>query len=168
LPLCVYNNPGTTGFTFTDALIGEIAVVPNIAAVKMPLPAGGDFAGELARLRALAPESFTVGYSGDWGAAPSLLAGGDAFFSVAAGLLPEPMLRLVRAARSGRVDETAAIDATFAPLWELFRAYGGLRVMYAVADRLCLPVGDPPLPIQRLPAEAVAKIEAALVSIAAI
>ncbi len=42
LPLCLYNNPTTTRFTFSHALIAELAQVPGIAAVKMPLPADGD------------------------------------------------------------------------------------------------------------------------------
>lgn len=162
LPLCIYNNPATTHFSFSDALIGELAKMPGIAAIKMPLPSGNDYAGELARLRATTPATFAIGYSGDWGAAPSLLAGGDAWYSVVAGLLPEPALRLTRAALKGDADETAAIDAAFAPLWSLFKAHGSLRLMYAVADRLSLPVGDPPLPIMRVRADVVTAIETAL------
>jgi len=78
LPLCIYNNPSTTHFTFGEDLLVRLAGVPNIAAVKMPLPADGDFAGELTRLRSRTPDSFAIGYSGDWGAAKALLAGADA------------------------------------------------------------------------------------------
>ncbi len=162
LPLCIYNNPGTTNFSFSDALICEIAAIPGIAAVKMPLPADGDYAGELPRLRASTPETFAIGYSGDWGAAPSLLAGGDAWYSVVAGLLPEPSLQLTRAAQNGDADEVAGIDAKFAPLWALFKMHGSLRVMYAVAERLSLLIGDPPLPVMRIGADGVAAVEAAL------
>lgn len=162
LPLCIYNNPGTTNFSFSEALICELAAMPGIAGIKMPLPEDDDYAGELARLRASAPEEFAIGYSGDWGAAPSLLAGGDAWYSVVAGLLPEPSLRLTRAAQDGDAGEVAAIDAAFAPLWALFKAHGSLRIMYAVADRLSIPVGDPPLPIMRVGAEVVAAVESAL------
>ena len=162
LPLCIYNNPGTTNFTFSDALIAELAAVPGIAAIKMPLPADGDYAGELARLRAVTPEGFAIGYSGDWGAAPSLLAGGDAWYSVVAGLLPDMALRLTRVAQDGDIDEAAAIDATFAPLWALFKAHGSLRLMYAIGDRLSLPVGDPPLPIMRVGTDVTAAVELAL------
>lgn len=57
LPLCIYNNPGTTRFFFSDSLIARLAKVPGIAAIKMPLPADGDFSAERARLRALTPIS---------------------------------------------------------------------------------------------------------------
>src|SRR4051812_49544629 len=49
LPLCIYNNPSTTHFTFSEGLLARLAQVANIAAVKMPLPANSDFAGELTR-----------------------------------------------------------------------------------------------------------------------
>lgn len=162
LPLCIYNNPGTTGFRFSPELIGQLARLPQVAAIKMPLPGDGDFAGELAGLRSLTPDSFFIGYSGDWGAAPALLAGSAAWYSVVAGLLPKPALRLTRAAQAGDAGEAAALDAAFAPLWELFRAHGSLRVMYVIADRLGLKVGDPPLPLQRPSAEVTPKVEAAL------
>jgi 4-hydroxy-tetrahydrodipicolinate synthase len=162
LPLCIYNNPSTTNFTFSEALIVELAAVPGIAAIKMPLPADGDYAGELARLRATTPEVFSIGYSGDWGVAPSLLAGGDAFYSAVAGLLPEPMLRLTRAAQRGDAQATATIDAAFDPLWALCKAHGSLRIMYAIADRLSLAIGDPPLPVMRVEGHVVAAVEAAL------
>lgn len=162
LPLCVYNNPSTTNFTFSEALIAELAAVPGIAAIKMPLTKDNDFAGELARLRAKTPETFSIGYSGDWGAAPSLLAGGNAFYSAVAGLLPTPMLRLTRAALDGDAEEAATIDAAFTPLWALCKAHGSLRIMYAIADRLSLMIGNPPLPVMRVEADVVADVEAAL------
>lgn len=162
LPLCIYNNPSTTSFSFPDPLIGELASVPNIAAIKMPPARDGDYAGELARLRAAAPDSFAIGYSGDWGAAPSLLAGGDAWYSVVGGLLPAAALRLTRAAQAGRADEAGAFDAAFAPLWTLFKTHGSLRVMYAIADRLELPIGDPPPPLLRLEGDAIADLDAIL------
>jgi 4-hydroxy-tetrahydrodipicolinate synthase len=162
LPLCIYNNPGTTNFSFSQALIAGLATVPRIAAIKMPLPVGDDYAGELALLRALTPEAFAIGYSGDWGAASSLLAGGDAWYSVVAGLLPKPSLRLTRAAQNGDADKVVEIDAAFAPLWALCKVHGSLRVMYAVAERLSLSVGDPPLPVMRIGADVVAAVETAL------
>lgn len=150
LPLCIYNNPDTTNFTFSDSLLLDLSRVENIAAVKLPLPADGAYKSELARLRNGADENFRIGYSGDWGAAPSLLAGADTFYCVVAGLLPAEMLTLARAAQAGRTDETARIDAAFQPLWDIFKAHGSLRTMYALADSLSLNVGKPPRPLQRL------------------
>jgi 4-hydroxy-tetrahydrodipicolinate synthase len=147
LPLCVYNNPGTTHFTFSDALLRRLASVPSIRAVKMPLPKDMDFKAELGRLRQDTPDDFVVGYSGDWGAADALLAGADAWYSVVGGLLPEPALRLVRAAQAGDVAEVRRIDSHCQPLWELFKEFGSIRVMYAAANILSLSEAVPPRPI---------------------
>src|SRR4051812_31430873 len=38
LPLCIYNNPATTHFAFSDALVERLAKVPGITAVKNPTP----------------------------------------------------------------------------------------------------------------------------------
>ncbi|WP_435168630.1 dihydrodipicolinate synthase family protein [Falsirhodobacter sp. 1013] len=77
LRLCIYNNPGTTNFTFSHGLLARLSERPNVAGVKMPLPADGDSAGELAALRAVTPSDFSIGYSGDRGAKDALLAGAD-------------------------------------------------------------------------------------------
>ena len=41
LPICIYNNPGTTHFTFSTALLARLATLPTVRAVKMPLVASG-------------------------------------------------------------------------------------------------------------------------------
>jgi|TARA_B100000378_G_scaffold220157_1_gene183527 4-hydroxy-tetrahydrodipicolinate synthase len=147
LPLCIYNNPGTTHFTFGPTLLARLAGLPRVRAVKMPLPPGGDHRAEIARLRAAAPEGFSVGYSGDWGCSAALLSGADAWFSVVAGILPRPALDLARAAQAGRRDEVARIEAGFAPLWSLFQRHGSLRVVHAIANHLGLTDAQPPRPI---------------------
>ncbi|MBX9907082.1 MAG: dihydrodipicolinate synthase family protein [Beijerinckiaceae bacterium] len=150
LPICIYNNPSTTHFSFSPDLVSRLSRVDNIAAIKMPLPADGDLTGEIEGLRSSCRAGLIVGYSGDWGAAPALLAGADAWYSVIAGLLPVSALRLTRAALSGDREATTAADADFGLLWELFRTHGSLRVMYLVAEQLGLGSGQPPLPIQPL------------------
>lgn len=168
LPLCIYNNPSTTRFTFTEDLIARLASLPHIAAVKMPLAANDDYAGEVARLRHITPEGFAVGYSGDWGAADALLAGGDAWYSVVAGLLPAPALALTRAAQAGDAVEVTRINGAFEPLWTLFRTFGSFRVMYGIAGVLGLGTIAPPRPVQPLPDTERGRIEAALQELASI
>jgi 4-hydroxy-tetrahydrodipicolinate synthase len=162
LPLCIYNNPGTTRFTFGPELIARLARIPNVAAVKMPIPADGDYARELRRLKEVTPDDFAIGYSGDWGAAEALLAGGACWFSVVAGLLPAPALKLARAAQAGDRAEAERIDRAFSPLWTLFQEFGSFRVMYAMAARLDLVRLDPPRPVLPLDAAQCQRVEAAL------
>lgn len=147
LPLCIYNNPGTTHFTFSNALIARLTAVPNIAAVKNTgLPAAEMRAAHDA-LRALVPAGFAVGYSGDWNAGGAILAGGVAWYSVVGGLLPEPTLRLARAAQAGDAAEVARINGLFEPLWAVFRELSSYRVVHAGAKALGLTRADPPRPI---------------------
>ncbi|WP_306131177.1 dihydrodipicolinate synthase family protein [Roseivivax marinus] len=162
LPLCIYDNPGTTKFTFSPELISRLAELPNVTAVKMPLPADGDYAGEVQRLRAVTPEDFAIGYSGDWGAKDALLAGGACWYSVVAGLLPEPALALTRAAQAGNAAEAERIDHAFAPLWALFREFGSFRVMFAIAESLGFGGITPPRPILPLDQACRGRVEVAL------
>lgn len=168
LPLCIYNNPGTTRFTFSDDLIVRLAAVPNITAVKMPLAENGDYAGEMARLRDRTPKGFAIGYSGDWGAADALLTGCDAWYSVVAGLLPAPARALTRAAQAGNAAEVARIDAAFEPLWALFRAFGSFRVMYVLADVLGLGTLAPPRPVLPLSDRERGRVEVAVQGLSSI
>jgi 4-hydroxy-tetrahydrodipicolinate synthase len=165
LPLCIYNNPGTTHFTFGMELLEKLSHLPTIRAVKMPLPAHGDFTGELANLRGRT--GLAVGYSGDWGLADAMLEGADAFYSVLGGMFPEQVLELVRAAQAGEAEEARRLNGQLAPLWDAFKAYGSLRVMYVLLDVLGLALAEPPRPILPLRSEARDRVLAAANSVLA-
>lgn len=162
LPLCIYNNPSTTHFSFGDELLVRLAYIPNIRAVKMPLPSDMAFSQELERLRPRLGEGFSIGYSGDWGASQALLQGADCWYSVIAGLLPQPSLRLVRAAQAGDAAEVQRIEEHFRPFWSLFQELGSFRVIYAAANLLSLTHRQPPLPVMPLGVSDCARVEAAL------
>ncbi|RJE81469.1 dihydrodipicolinate synthase family protein [Paracoccus sp. JM45] len=159
LPICVYNNPSTTHFTFSIALLARLAALPQVTAIKMPLPADNDFATEIARLRADLPKGFTIGYSGDWGCAAALQNGADSWFSVAAGLWPEQSSELAHAAQAG---DATQWQARFQPLWDLFKTYGSLRVIYAAAHLMGLTRAQPPRPVMPLPDALTPRIKAAI------
>lgn len=151
LPLCIYDNPGTTHFSLSAALIGRLSRVPGIVAVKSPAPAGAAVAAHLAGLREVVPEGFSLGYSVDWNAADALLAGGDAWYSVVGGTFPGIGLAVVRAARSRDADEVRRLNGALEPLWALFREFSSLRVIYAALNGLGIVRAEPPRPILPLP-----------------
>ena len=132
-----------------------------MTAVKMPLPSDGGFAGEMRRLRAVTPERFAIGHSGDWGAKDALLAGAACWYSVVAGLLPEPAA-LTRAAQQGTAAEAERINQAFAPLWALFREFGSFRVIFAIAEILGFGGITPPRPILPLDQARHKRVEVAL------
>ncbi|MCH1883355.1 dihydrodipicolinate synthase family protein [Agrococcus sp. ARC_14] len=161
VPLVVYDNPGTTHFTFTDELYGRLAALPGVASIKIPgLPAGVTAEQRVARIRDVVPERVTIGISGDPFAADALNGGCDAWYSVIAGTLPEPALRITRAALTGDAAGAAAESARLQPLWDLFAEHGGSnRVVAAIAEELGLaPANSLPLPIRGLDASARARL----------
>lgn len=160
LPLCVYNNPGTTHFKFSTELLTRLAQLPTIQAVKMPLPADETLESAIPILRERT--GLAIGYSGDWGMADAMLAGADAFYSVLAGLLPRPVVALVEAAMRGDQHIARQLDHALLPLWDCFKTYGSLRVMYVLLNRLGLGAAEPPRPILPLGPEARGRVLAAL------
>ncbi|VXB08462.1 dihydrodipicolinate synthase family protein [Citricoccus sp. K5] len=141
VPVIVYDNPGTTRFTFTMELYARIAALGGIESIKIPgVPADPESARtHIQQIRDVIPAEVTIGVSGDAHAADGLLAGCDVWYSVIAGTLPEAALRIVRAVRQGSPAEARAESQRLVPLWELFARHGGsIRVMAAVAEQLGL------------------------------
>jgi 4-hydroxy-tetrahydrodipicolinate synthase len=157
IPLCVYDNPGTTHFTFTDELHGRIARLPHVGSIKIPgVPLDPEAASKrMQRLRAMIPSHVTIGVSGDKYAATGLNAGCEAWYSVVGGLFPAAALAITRAAQAGHADEAARLSDRLSPLWEMFGQYGSLRVVAAAAES-CRLIDSPslPLPLKALTGEA--------------
>ena len=127
LPVIVYDNPGTTHFTFTIDLYVRIAELTGTASIKIPgAPTNPEEAREhIAAIRAVVPEHVTIGVSGDAFAATGLNAGCEAWYSVIGGTLPGPALAITRAAQADRTGEAVSESDHLAPLWALFAEFGG-------------------------------------------
>jgi 4-hydroxy-tetrahydrodipicolinate synthase len=182
LPIAVYDNPATTGFTFSDELHGRIAKLPAIASIKFPPPAPGQAADRIARLRAAVPGRVSLGISGDWAAAEALLAGCDVWYSVIAGLFPKTARVIVNLAQTGQTGQTGqagqsgptgqrsgqgdlALEASAAlePVWALFRTYGSLRVVATMAEVLgFVEAPSLPRPLKSLDGEGHTRVQEAL------
>jgi len=136
VPLCIYDNPGTTHFTFTDELYLELAQLPNVSTIKIPgVPADIDSASaRITALRSLLPEHISIGVSGDGFGATGLNAGCDLWYSAIAGTFPHIMMAITRAAQQGNSAVADSLNAPLQPLWELFSKYGSLRVIAAAAE----------------------------------
>jgi len=155
VPLCVYDNPGKTHFTFSDNLHRKIATLPAVHSLKIP-PVPSDMeaaASRVRNLRGILPADVTIGISGDSSAANGLIAGCEVWYSVFGGLFPDVAKKITDAAVAG--DHTAVREhhGRLSPLWELFHQNGGgFRIIAAaasilgMADENCLP--RPLLPIR--------------------
>ena len=153
VPLCVYDNPGTTHFAFSDDLHARVAALPGVRAIKLP----GDGRGGADRARCgRACRRASRSASAATSSPPAALdAGADVWFSVLGGLFPEAALAIVR--------EREAASARLEPLWALFRRHGGVRVVATAAALLGL-AGEHnlPRPLRLLDGDARAEVEAAL------
>lgn len=162
VPICVYENPRVTNFTFSDALYKRIAQLPHIGAIKIP---GMPFASETAKngkvqngaerlvtLRTLLPQHVAIGVSGDSFGAAGMAQGCDLWLSVLGGIFPKTVQHIIAQAQSERADEAMALSNSLNRIWALFsRNGGGLRVVAGAAailgysERVNLPA--PFLPI---------------------
>jgi 4-hydroxy-tetrahydrodipicolinate synthase len=168
LPLVIYNNPGTTNFSFSHALIKRLSALPSVVGLKNP--ASGDEARVLVEKHTALQQAvaahragdFSIGSSVDWFAAESMLAGSQAWFSVAGGLFPAPCMAIVSAVQRGDVTEARRLDAELADLWALFIELTSFRVVYAAAKLMGLCTCDPPLPVLPLNEEQTARVSEVL------
>lgn len=166
IPICIYNNPGTTHFTFSTALVHRLSRLPGIIGIKNPAPVPSEASTTIQALRSEVPAGFSLGVSADWHAAEALIAGADVWYSVLAGLFPDQCVRLVRAAQGGKPDLARSLDAQLEPLWALFREFSSLRVMYAAANELKLIDAAPPLPLLPLASRDQARVGDILAALA--
>ena len=131
LPVIVYDNPGTTHFTFTTELYGRIAELTGIASIKIPgVPADPEQAqARVQEIRAAVPAHVTIGVSGDAKAAAGLAAGCDAWYSVIGGTLPALAMRITQAALEGRalrrVRRVRTAGTVVAVICRVWREYPG-------------------------------------------
>ena len=147
LPLCIYDNPATTHFTFTPGLIGRLSRLDGIVAVKTGAQPKEQVGAQLKALREAVRHGFSVGCSVDLNAPEAMLAGAETWYSVIGGTMPKAALAVTRAAQSGDAAETRRLHAAMEPIWECFRAHTSLRVVYVLADLLGLCRVEPPRPI---------------------
>ncbi|WP_092507888.1 dihydrodipicolinate synthase family protein [Xenorhabdus mauleonii] len=162
VPLCIYDNPATTGFEFSDELLIEVAKLPTVGSIKLTrLPEDIPTAKErISFLRQQIPESISVGIGGDWRATTGLSAGCNAWYSIIGGLFPRTALDIVNAVQSGDIKRAEMLSRALEPLWQLFRAYGSLRVMATIAE-LFNYVESPclPFPLRSLTGDALHRLE---------
>ncbi len=170
VPLCIYENPGVTQFSFSDELYRQVTQLPNVGAIKIP---GMPFAdtdsnatgkARLSSLRNIVPEHVAIGVSGDKFGALGMHAGCDLWLSVLGGLFPNTVKTMIALSQSRSPEAAIAQSERLTPLWDLFaRSKGGMRVMATAAAILgyteanCLPH-----PLQPLQGEDKQKLEAIL------
>jgi 4-hydroxy-tetrahydrodipicolinate synthase len=131
LPMILYNVPGRTVADLANDTTLRLAAIPNIVGIK-------DATADLYRATDLfrrAPAGFAC-YTGDDGtAAAFMLLGGQGVISVTANVAPTAMAQLCRAALSGNVADTRAVNDTLLGLHrDLFVEANPIPVKWALAE----------------------------------
>lgn len=98
IPICVYNIPGRTGKNIEPETIARLAEIDNIALVK-------EATGSLDQAsQVLATTDLTVLSGDDSLTLPLMAIGGEGVISVVGNIIPQDMIALVEAFRSGDIE----------------------------------------------------------------
>jgi len=114
IPVIVYNVPGRTGQNLAPDLIAELAEHPSIAGIK---EASGDIVQMSRIIEDTADEDFKVICGDDAMSLPLLAIGGSGVISVAANIMPEPMVKMYEKFKSGDLAGAADIHYRMSPLF---------------------------------------------------
>ncbi|MCD7779108.1 MAG: 4-hydroxy-tetrahydrodipicolinate synthase [Candidatus Gastranaerophilales bacterium] len=132
LPIILYNIPGRTGVNMLPSTIAKLACeFDNIAAVKQ---SNSDL-DLISDIKSLCPEDFTV-YSGDDSLTlPMMSLGAYGVISVASHIAGAQMQKMIKAFKSGKVDEALKIHLELYPLFKkLFMAPNPVPVKAALSN----------------------------------
>lgn len=130
LPLCVYDNPPTTGQHLSDELIRELSEHENIKAIKVF--AKQNNADQHNRFSSL---NIDPGYAVDANCCEAILGGGSAWYSTLAGTLPELLVPVMKAIKAGEHAKARELNSEAKPLYDVMKQYSGFRVMHALANQ---------------------------------
>lgn len=162
LPIIVYNIRGRTAVNVETDTLARIAEIPSIVAVKEASGDLGQMADVIERIARRREPPFWVVSGDDALTLPLMGIGGHGVISVAANLVPERMVALVDAARSGDFESAREIHYELLPL---FRAtfIETNPVPIKAAMNLCgIPVGPVRSPLAPLTEASHRRLEAVL------
>ncbi|MSR74245.1 MAG: 4-hydroxy-tetrahydrodipicolinate synthase [Planctomycetes bacterium] len=145
LPLVAYNVPGRTALNMTSDTMDLLWRIESVVALK---ESSGDL-GQIGELARWLPPGKTLLAGDDNLAVASIAVGAEGLVSVLGNVLPREMKALVDAARAGRRDQAAALNAALLPLMDaLFAESNPIPVKAALAElglcgsHLRLPLTD--------------------------
>jgi 4-hydroxy-tetrahydrodipicolinate synthase len=158
LPLIVYNIPGRTATRIEHDTLLQLAMRPNIVAVK---DSTGDFQG-VSRLMAEAPANFEV-YSGDdWATFGYVCLGAVGVVSVASHLVGPQIRQMIELIETGDVPAARKIHESLSPLFNALFITSNPIPVKAALGMLGLPAGVPRLPLVPATAEERDRVRRAL------
>lgn len=141
LPVILYNIPGRTALNMPPDLVGELAGIPGVVALKQANPDPGE-------LRAVAEAPLALYAGNDDMLLPVMELGGAGVISVTSHLAGEEMAAIAAAARRGDLDEARRRDAGLAELYAaLFVTTSPILIKAALEMTGLIPSGRVRLPL---------------------
>ncbi|TKV26766.1 dihydrodipicolinate synthase family protein [Arthrobacter sp. NamB2] len=146
LPVCLYNNPGTTQFDYSLQVVAELSVLPEVVAFKDTAADAATFNARHAALSALVPGVLSHGVSGDLLMMTGEIAA-DAWHSGPAALLPVHYARLRSAVVAGDQHEVDRVRHVLAPLVDHVAGLRKISGLHLLARACGVAAGDPRPPL---------------------
>jgi 4-hydroxy-tetrahydrodipicolinate synthase len=113
-PIILYNVPGRTGANIEPALLGRLAEIPNVKAVK---EASGNIT-QIAEVFNYVPDDFLVFSGDDAFTLPVACLGGAGVISVVSNEIPREFAEMTRAALAGDWDKARKLNCRYLPLMQ--------------------------------------------------
>ncbi len=159
IPICVYNNPWTTGVDMKPEFLAKLAKLDNVSCIK-------ESTGDLTRItaiRLLTKDQVTLIAGWESSSLQAFMAGASGWAPVCTNFVPGDAMRFFAAAVQKR-DASAAQtiwDKLF-PVCDFICAKSHIRVAHTGLDILGRPVGPPRRPLRMLNAEDRSKLKSVL------
>ncbi|MBG6184473.1 4-hydroxy-tetrahydrodipicolinate synthase [Arthrobacter sp. CAN_A214] len=150
LPICLYNNPGTTQFDYGLDLVAELLDLQNVVAFKDTAPDAETFNARYAKLRSLTSRPVSHGLSGDLLMVSGSIAA-DAWHTGPGALLPMYYSMLRNAVVAGETEQAKVCRKVLLPLIQHvvdLRKISGLHLLAKVCG---INAGDPRRPLLPAP-----------------
>jgi len=163
IPVVMYNVPGRTGQNLEPDLVAELAKHPNIVAIK---EASGNISQISRIIEDTRDEDFVVISGDDNMTLPIMALGGAGVISVAANIIPAPMVAMSNAMKKGDLAKALSIHYELSPLLRaMFIDTNPIPVKKAV-ELLGMAGGPVRLPLDELDAKKTAQLKDVLAAYA--
>jgi 4-hydroxy-tetrahydrodipicolinate synthase len=129
LPVCVYDNPATTGHNLHFDILQALAAHPNIQGAKVFAQA--DNREQQQRLNAL---DWQPGYAVDPNCSEALIGGGSAWYSTLAGTAPELAVPVMTAIKTKDYVKARELNSLNTEIYDLMKQYSGYRIVHLIAN----------------------------------
>ncbi len=159
IPICVYNNPWTTGVDMKPDFLARLTKLDNVSCIK-------ESTGDLTRItaiRLLTKDQVTLIAGWESSSLQAFMAGASGWAPVCTNFVPDDAMRFFTAAVQKRDASTAQTiwDKLF-PVCDFICAKSHIRVAHTGLDILGRPVGPPRRPLRMLNAEDRSKLKSVL------